>query len=392
MERGNVLVIGNSGVGKSTLINSVLGENKAKTGFGTKGTTGELEIYDSAEIPFRLIDTVGFEPNLIKAFKATNAVRKWSKVSAKAGNEDNKINLIWFCVDGTTRKLFPEAIKSLTRATSMWRSVPIVVVITKSFGGPDRVENIKMVNQAFDEQKEDTKKPKAIIPVVAETYEIDETTLVPPEGITELIDITNELMPEGIRAGSKDLHQYKLKKKRTLAHSIVGLSTTAAVTVGAVPIPIADALILAPIELAEIRSLARIYEINKKEKSKKFINDIVEIGTVSKVAKLAISGLKAIPGVNIGASVLNAIIAGAIVAAIGQGSIYVFEKIYIGEKSIDDIDWVKRVMEAQLSNQFIDKVTVAVGKMQESSESGDDSETISSIIMSLFTKEKVEIE
>jgi len=38
-------------------------------------------------------------------------------------------------------------------------------------------------------------------------------------------------------------------------------------------------------------------------------------------------------------------------------------KIYIGEKSIDDIDWVKRVMEAQLSNQFIDKVTVAVEKM-----------------------------
>src|SRR5699024_6202398 len=168
--------------------------------------------------------------------------------------------------------------------------------------------------------------------------------------------------------------------------------TAAAVTVGAVPIPIADALILAPIELAEIRSLARIYEINKKEKSKKFINDIVEIGTVSNVAKLAISGLKAIPGVNIGASVLNAIIAGAIVAAIGQGSIYVFEKIYIGEKSIDDIDWVKRVMEAQLSNQFIDKITVAVEKMQENSESGDDSETISSIIMSLFTKEELEIE
>ena len=49
-------------------------------------------------------------------------------------------------------------------------------------------------------------------------------------------------------------------------------------------------------------------------------------------------------------------------------------------------------MEAQLSNQFIDKVTVAVEKMQENSESGDDSETISSIIMSLFTKEEVEIE
>ena len=52
MERGNVLVIGNSGVGKSTLINAVLGEEKAKTGWGTKGTTDELDIYESEMIPF----------------------------------------------------------------------------------------------------------------------------------------------------------------------------------------------------------------------------------------------------------------------------------------------------------------------------------------------------
>ena len=43
MEKGNVLVIGNSGVGKSTLINSVLGVEKSKTGYGTSGTTDKLE-------------------------------------------------------------------------------------------------------------------------------------------------------------------------------------------------------------------------------------------------------------------------------------------------------------------------------------------------------------
>ena len=64
MERGNVLVIGNSGVGKSTLINAVLGEEKAETGWGSKGTTDKLTIYESENISFRIIDTIGFEPSL----------------------------------------------------------------------------------------------------------------------------------------------------------------------------------------------------------------------------------------------------------------------------------------------------------------------------------------
>ena len=43
--KGNVLVIGNSGVGKSTLINAVVGEQVAVTGRGTAGQTNRLEIY-----------------------------------------------------------------------------------------------------------------------------------------------------------------------------------------------------------------------------------------------------------------------------------------------------------------------------------------------------------
>ena len=66
MERGNVLVIGNSGVGKSTLINAVLGVEKTKTGAGISGTTDKLEIYESEELPFRVIDTIGFEPSYLK--------------------------------------------------------------------------------------------------------------------------------------------------------------------------------------------------------------------------------------------------------------------------------------------------------------------------------------
>ena len=47
MEKGNILVLGNSGVGKSTLINAVLGEDKAVTGWGSKGITSKLDIYEN---------------------------------------------------------------------------------------------------------------------------------------------------------------------------------------------------------------------------------------------------------------------------------------------------------------------------------------------------------
>lgn len=367
MERGNVLVIGNSGVGKSTLINAVLGEDCAVTGYGTSGTTDKLTIYESENVPFRIIDTVGFEPSFIKERKAIGAVKKWSKESVKAGKEDTQISVIWFCVEGTSSKLFPKAIKDLSRATSMWPSVPVVVVITKSYSIPERKRNIEMVHNAFATQKRYSKNLKKVIPVVAQTLIINEDNnlYAPPEGITELIDATNELLPEGIKAAETDIATFKLNRKRALAHSIVGVATTSAVVVGAVPIPFSDALILGPVELAEVNALARVYGISKDEDSKKFLNSIVEVGTVGVAAKAAISALKAIPGINIGAAVINAIIAGSIVAALGEGSIYAFEQVYLGKKTVDDIDWVKKIIESKLSTEFIEKVTDALKKVTD---------------------------
>ena len=385
MERGNVLVIGNSGVGKSTLINSVLGDEKAKTGYGSSGTTDKLEIYESEEIPFRIIDTIGFEPSFIKEHKAINAVKKWSKDSAKEGKENSEINVIWFCVEGTTSKLFPKTIKDLSKATAMWKTVPIVVVITKSYSVPERELNIKMVKDAFAMQKRHLKNLKDIVPVVASIYTLNDTAFAAPEGITELIDVTNTLMPEGIKAGSNDVYKFKLKRKKALAQSIVAVSTGAAVTVGAITIGFADALILSPIEVGQINALARLYGIDNSEESKRLIKSIVEVGTVSTAAKAVISALRGIPGIKIAPSMLDSIIAGAIVATIGESSIYVFEKVYTGEKSIEDIEWVKKIMEAKLSPQIIDKVITIVEKIAKSGNAKDTGKLISSLLSMVFT-------
>lgn len=204
------------------------------------------------------------------------------------GKEDERINVIWFCVDGTARKLFPKAIQSLSRATAMWKSVPVVVVITKSYSVPERKENIEMVQSAFAVQTKFSSNLKKIIPVVASVYQLNETAYAAPEGITELIDITNELMPEGIKAGAEDIARFKLNRKRGLAQGIVG---------GTVPIA---------------------------------------------------------------GSLLNAIIAGVIVASLGEGTIYAFEQVYLGNKTVEDIDWVTQVLESKFMVELVERVKAAI--------------------------------
>jgi uncharacterized protein (DUF697 family)/GTP-binding protein EngB required for normal cell division len=359
METGNVLVIGNSGVGKSTLINAFLDEDEitAKVGWGISGTTDALEIYPAKKVPFRLIDTIGFEPSFLKRTKAIKAVKKWSKESAKENKEDRQINAIWFCIDGTSRKLFPDAIKNLSKATKMWESVPVIVVITKSYSIPERAENVQMVHNAFAQQKRYAKNLKAVIPVVAQTYTLNDAAFAPPEGIMELIDATNAVMPEGLKAAEKDIASFKLKRKRAISQSIISTATAAGGAVGAIPLPIADAAILIQVEGALVVALRKVYEIPEGDDTQKIVDIILEVGTASVAAKAAISALKAIPGVNLAVEVINTIVAAAIVAAIGEGSAYIFEKIYLGEMSTKDSDKIRKFIEEKLNNEFIGKVT-----------------------------------
>lgn len=70
-----------------------------------------------------------------------------------------------------------------------------------------------------------------------------------------------------------------------------------------------------------------------------------------------ISALKAIPGVNLAGEVINAIVAAAIVAAIGEGSAFAFEKVRLGEMSAKDVDAIRDFKEQKLDNEFVRKVT-----------------------------------
>lgn len=350
MDKGNVLVLGNSGVGKTTLINAVLGEHRGETSRGMKGTTQELKIYESDDLPFRLIDSVGFEPSFVKQQQAIHAVKKWSSESET--DKKKEINEVWFCIDGTAGKLFPVTIKNLSSAIKRWPSVPVIVVITKSFSEPDRKENIEMVTEAFDKLKM-SKRINSIIPVVASIFRLNEQAYAAPDGITDLIDTTNRLMPEAIKSAERDIQKFILQRKRVFAHGVVTAATAGGTTIGAVPIPIPDAGILAGVETAEISAIAKIYGISNDDIAKDFKKTIVEMGTAGTIAKQILVAIKAIPGLNIAAAAINAVVAGTIVAAVGEISVYGYEQVYLGNKKLDDIDWIRKFGERYLMNKDI---------------------------------------
>ena len=249
---GNVLVIGSAGVGKSTLIEKVLGSDATVR---TEGTRDRLTVYESLSIPFRVIDAGDLGGSCLARRRASSLVKRWSKENALDGNADNDINVIWYCVEGKSRKLIRQQIADIMRATSLWYSVPIIVVLTKSYAQLERDANVQLVMDACSKRRRLRRNVRAVIPVVADTYQLSDTAFVPPEGIPQLIEATNEAMPEGIRVVGSDISAFTLKRRRAVARSIVAASTAAAVAVGAIPIPISDALIPTPIETNEITNL-----------------------------------------------------------------------------------------------------------------------------------------
>lgn len=97
----NIQIIGNTGVGKSTLINSLLRIEAAKTSVGSVGTLTTKE-YSSDEFPFiKFIDTRGTEldsANDINKVKENTLNYIEEKLSEKDPNKT--IHCLFYCITG----------------------------------------------------------------------------------------------------------------------------------------------------------------------------------------------------------------------------------------------------------------------------------------------------
>lgn len=129
-----------------------------------------------------------------------------------------------------------------------------------------------------------------------------------------------------------------------------------------------------------------IYDIRKSDPAKLFRNTIVDVGTISTAAKAAISALKAIPGIGVATSDINAVIASCIASTLGERSIYVFEQIYLGNKDFSNVDWIRKILESRFTESFVDKLKVVLESVTDSADKKDIAKQIYDIFVQGISK------
>ena len=155
LNKMNFIIIGNSGVGKSTLINEIFGEHLAQEGNG-KRTTLENKKYESKLVPFlSLLDTMGTEigtgHKLIDVLKET-----LKEISDKLDSNDpnEHIHCILYCT--TYNRFFKDELDVILQLRKKYdgKKLPIVVVYTRATKDKDAESVKNTINEFLNEHGE----------------------------------------------------------------------------------------------------------------------------------------------------------------------------------------------------------------------------------------------
>ena len=185
VEHLNIVVVGPSGVGKSTLINAVLNsDNLTPEGFG-KPVSQETNFFTSEKVPFfRLADSKGIEKNAECGVEVVlETIKKFIKDQLDTKEPDNFIHCIWYCWTGA--RLEKSEIELLNKLTKVYTSetLPVIIVYTNAID-PNQIEAAKkyVLNQL--------KFKNHFVDVLSKEKEIVSGITIPQRNIDKLREVT----------------------------------------------------------------------------------------------------------------------------------------------------------------------------------------------------------
>lgn len=195
----NVVIMGKTGVGKSTLVNAVFKRNIAKTGVGAAITLENEKYtnriyYRNQPIDLTLYDTVGLEIDSEKNHETLLGIQ--SHISNQMYGSLEDISIIWYCINSNSNR-FEQYEDDLLQQLRYEYEIPYIIVLTQSWS---RKSAESLSNKLLSWN------PNLIIePILAEDYDTDVGSKA-AFGINDLL--------------SKTIYQYNDMKSEVLGDKI----------------------------------------------------------------------------------------------------------------------------------------------------------------------------
>ncbi|GAA6916456.1 GTP-binding protein [Helicobacter pylori] len=318
----NILLMGATGVGKSSLINGLFGQEVAKAGVG-KPVTQHLEKYVDEEKGLILWDTKGIE-EYDKSYKNTmESLKKEMEDSFKTQDKKEMIDVAYLCVKETSGRVLERELLGFAKE---W-NIPTIVVFTNTQAEAGDAF-VKEFQRVINEEWGFGGFVRAYVRVNSVAYSLRGIE-VPVEGLKELVDETKKCLIDAKK--NKEKHflliqkaniqarkQAMIDESKTIIHVAVGVAGAAGLT----PIPFSDALAIAPIQAGMIYKMNDAFGVKMKDSiAASLITGLLGVTAVAQVGRTLVNGLlKFIP-------VVGSVAGGATAAVITEGIGFAYLKV-----------------------------------------------------------------
>ncbi len=318
----NLMVVGKTGVGKSTLINAIFRERLAATGQGKPVTDGLYRI-EKPGIPLRIYDTKGLELGAHGTKEVSRALEK--AIREREADPRERIHLIWYCLQAGSNRVEEVEVRLME---DLAKKAPVVLVLTQAVGEPalDFAQQLRTMDLPV----------RGIIPLLALDYPVAPGITVPAYGLRELVQLSYELVPQEVLTAFINAQQVDLKKKAKEARRWAKTYIATTFGVGFTPIPFSDAAVLVPLQVSMLAHLTAIYGISlDKSKLAALVASIGGTAGATSLGRYTVSSLlKLIPGAG---TLLGGLISGAtaslITTALALSYIELMEQMVLREQA-----------------------------------------------------------
>lgn len=245
----NVMLVGKTGVGKSTLVNNIFREKLATTGVG-KPVTKHLRRIQKEGVPIVLYDTRGLE--LSETVQSDVRKEIITTINEKKSlGIDQAIHVAYYCINANSSRIEEAEINFINELAQL---LPVIVVLTEAMG-----QHAEVFKTYIDQLNLHI---VGVLPIMAETFIISETMTIPQSGLKELIALTFDVLPEDSRKAFINAQQVDIERKAKAARRWARSYVATTFGVGFVPIPFSDATLLVPMQITMMSHITAIFGVS----------------------------------------------------------------------------------------------------------------------------------